>query len=197
MLDSAPVTRGILVVTVAVFGLQMLLNPLLVPLFALWPIGPSRSGLPPFALWQLASYALLHANLTHLILNMVGLAMFGPQIEHGLGGRRLLGLYGASVVAAGAAQLATSAAGGLWHPTVGASGGIFGLMLAIGLLYPRRVFMLLIPPMPVRAGTLAIVYGAIELVQGVLGTSAGVAHFAHLGGMLGAYLALRGWGYKR
>jgi membrane associated rhomboid family serine protease len=78
-------------------------------------------------------------------------------------------------------------------PTIGASGGIFGVLLAFGVLYPRRTVMLLFPPIPMPAWILVIVFGLIELANGVLGTEAGVAHFAHLGGMLGAYLELRYW----
>jgi membrane associated rhomboid family serine protease len=70
---------------------------------------------------------------------------------------------------------------------------VFGVLLAFGVLFPRRMVMLLFPPIPMPAWLLVTVYGAIELTNGVLGTQAGIAHFAHLGGMLGAWLALRRW----
>ena len=76
-------------------------------------------------------------------------------------------------------------------------GGIFGVLLAFGVLYPRRTVMLLFPPVPMPAWLLVTVFGLIELANGVLGTEAGVAHFAHLGGMLGAYLELRYWRQRR
>jgi membrane associated rhomboid family serine protease len=76
---------------------------------------------------------------------------------------------------------------------VGASGGIFGLLLAYAMLFPYRTVVLLIPPIPMKARTFAILYGAIELLLGVTGTQEGVAHFAHLGGMLGGYLLLTSW----
>ena len=79
-------------------------------------------------------------------------------------------------------------------PTIGASGGIYGLLLAYGMLFPRERVMLLIPPIPMSARTLVIVFGAIELVMGVTGTAAGIAHFAHLGGMLFGWLLIRYWG---
>jgi membrane associated rhomboid family serine protease len=79
-------------------------------------------------------------------------------------------------------------------PTVGASGGVYGLLLAYGLYFPNRQLMLLIPPIPMRARTFVIVYAALELVLGVTGTAAGVAHFAHLGGMLGGWLMIQ---YRR
>ncbi|MGK9625988.1 rhomboid family intramembrane serine protease, partial [Salmonella enterica subsp. enterica] len=88
---------------------------------------------------------------------------------------------------------------GLWavsegapaYPTVGASGGVFGLLLAYGMLFPQQRVMLLIPPIPMKARTLVIVYGVIELLLGVTGQQPGVAHFAHLGGMLFGWLLIR------
>ena len=79
-------------------------------------------------------------------------------------------------------------------PTVGASGGVYGLLLAYGLYFPNRQLMLLIPPIPMRARTFVIVFALLELVLGVTGTAAGVAHFAHLSGMLGGYLMIQ---YRR
>jgi membrane associated rhomboid family serine protease len=75
-------------------------------------------------------------------------------------------------------------------PTVGASGGIYGLLLAFGMYFPHRRVMLLFPPIPMRARTFVVLFGALELVLGVTGTAAGVAHFAHLGGMLGGWLMI-------
>jgi membrane associated rhomboid family serine protease len=78
-------------------------------------------------------------------------------------------------------------------PTVGASGGLFGLLLAYGMLFPNRMIMPLFPPIPMRARTFVAVYGALELFFGVTGTASGIAHFAHLGGMLGGWLMIRYW----
>jgi membrane associated rhomboid family serine protease len=82
---------------------------------------------------------------------------------------------------------------GAVYPTVGASGALFGLLLAFGMLFPNRQIMLLIPPIPMKARTLVIVYGAIELLLGFSGWQPGVAHFAHLGGMLFGWLLIRYW----
>ena len=79
------------------------------------------------------------------------------------------------------------------YPTVGASGGVFGVLLAYAMVFPRRTVMLLIPPIPLPARVFVLLYGALELYLGVTGTAQGVAHFAHLGGMLGAWLLLRYW----
>jgi membrane associated rhomboid family serine protease len=79
------------------------------------------------------------------------------------------------------------------YPTVGASGGVFGLLLAYGMCFPYRIIMLLIPPIPMPAWLFVILFAAIELMLGVTGTQAGVAHFAHLGGMIGGYMVIRRW----
>ena len=77
-------------------------------------------------------------------------------------------------------------------PTVGASGGLFALLLAYGMLFPNRVIMPLFPPIPMKARTFVIVFGVLELVLGLSGAR-GVAHFAHLGGMVGGFLMIRYW----
>jgi membrane associated rhomboid family serine protease len=79
------------------------------------------------------------------------------------------------------------------YPTVGASGGVFGLLLAFGLYFPRRMVMLIFPPIPMPAWLFVTLYGALELFLGVTGTAQGVAHFAHLGGMAGGFVAIRYW----
>jgi membrane associated rhomboid family serine protease len=78
-------------------------------------------------------------------------------------------------------------------PTVGASGGVFGLLLAFGMAYPHRKIMLLFPPIPMPAWLFVTLYGALELYLGVTGSGAGVAHFAHLGGMAAGYALLVYW----
>ena len=152
---------------------------------ALWPLGFN------FMPWQVVTYAFLHANVMHLIFNMFGLWMFGRELEALLGGRRFMQLYFASVLSAAAMQLLVDSMTGGVFPTVGASGGIFGLLLAYGLFFPNRMVMLLIPPIPMPARVFVVLYAGLELFLGVTGTEAGVAHFAHLGGMIGAYLVLR------
>jgi membrane associated rhomboid family serine protease len=124
---------------------------------------------------------------------MFALYMFGSEIERLFGPRRYLTYWFVAVLAAGVTQLVVSASTGTYYPTVGASGGVFGLLLAYGINFPRRVIVLLIPPIPMPAWLFVIVYAGIELYLGVTGTQAGVAHFAHLGGMLGGWLMLRYW----
>ena len=108
-------------------------------------------------------------------------------------------MYGASVLAAGICQLivVTMSKDSGVAPTLGASGGVFGVLLAFGLLFPHRRVMLIIPPIPMPAWVLVTLYAGMELANGVFRMNSGVAHFAHLGGMLGAFIALSVFGYKR
>jgi membrane associated rhomboid family serine protease len=188
------VNGTLIALNVAVFGLQ-LLHPLLLVPFALWPLGAQpEAGIPGrFEPWQPLTYAFLHGGLAHLSLNMFALWMFGRDCERALGARRYLTLYFAAVLTAAATQLAVGALAHAAHPTIGASGGVFGVLLTFAVLYPERRIMLLFPPIPLPAWLFVTLYGLIELTNGVVGTGAGVAHFAHLGGMLGAGLVLHHW----
>jgi membrane associated rhomboid family serine protease len=188
------VTLVLLALNVAVFALQGLW-PGSIEVFALWPPAlPGTLEHPDFRLWQLVSYGFLHGSLLHLGFNMLALWMFGRDVEGTLGPRRFLQYYLTCVVTAAVAQLLTmNFMQTPPYPTVGASGGVFGLLLAFGLLFPRRVVMLLIPPIPLPARVFVVVYGLIELVLGVTETQSGVAHFAHLGGLAGGFLLLQYW----
>ena len=188
-----PVTLALLAINVAVFLLQDMAGPELIVWFALWP--PGIIDGPSFEPWQLLTYGFLHGGLTHLAFNMLALYMFGSDIERLFGSRFFLQYYLACVIAAALAHLAvTEFAGMPPMPTVGASGGMFGLLLAFGWFFPQRRVILLIPPIPLPARVFVTVYGLLELVLGVTGTARGVAHFAHLGGMLGGWLMIE---YRR
>ena len=203
MIPAVPVvTRALLVANVAVFAAQAFADDSLITLFALWPFGtPAFTGPDApagFLPWQLVTYSFLHGNGLHLLVNMLGLYMFGSEVERVLGSRRYVSYYLVSVLSAAVAQLAMSSfTAGPPYPTVGASGGVFGLLLAYGMFFPRRMVMLIFPPIPMPARVFVFVYAAIELYLGVTGTQAGVAHFAHLGGMLGGFLMLRRWRRRR
>ncbi len=182
------VTQSLLIANVAIFFLEAS-GMVRVDAFALWPPGGFESLFQP---WQLVTYAFLHGSMGHLFFNMLALYMFGGEIERLFGARFYAAYYFTCVVSAAASHLiVTSWIGGPPLPTVGASGGVFGLLLAYGVYFPERRVMLLIPPIPMRARTLVIVFAVMELAFGVTQTVAGVAHFAHLGGMFGGWLMLR------
>lgn len=189
MNSMPPITRTLIYANIGVFFIQNVAGSSIEFSFALWPWST-----PLFHVWQLLTYGFLHASLSHLFFNMFALYMFGSDIEHELGAQRFLNYYLVSVVGAAVMQLVvTQWIGGPPVPTVGASGGVFGLLLAFGMFFPQRRIMLLIPPIPMRAWVFVTLYGLIELAMGVLGTEQGVAHFAHLGGMFAGFLLLNHW----
>jgi membrane associated rhomboid family serine protease len=181
------VTKILMIVCTAIFVLREL-NFLPLDLwFALWPLQS-----PMFGFWQVATYAFLHGDAFHLFFNMLGLWMFGSELERLWGERRYAQFIAAGVLAAAVAQLLITALLGSRYPTVGISGGLFALLLAFGMLFPNRIIMPLFPPIPMKARTFVIVFGALELLLGIFGRG-GVAHFAHLGGMVGGFLMIRYW----
>jgi len=187
MFSLPPVTQTLILINVAAFLLDSLMGGQLSALLALWPLGSN------FMPWQIVTYAFLHGSLTHILFNMFGVYMFGADLERVWGARRYLTFYMVSAIAAAIAQLAVASITGGQYPTVGASGALFGLLLAFAMVFPRRMVVPLIPPIPMRAPIFVALYGGLELFLGVTGTQAGVAHFAHLGGMAGGYLMLLYW----
>ena len=187
MHTQSSAVQTLVVVTIVIFLLESDAAGSMVSSFALWPL---QAGFMP---WQLVTYAFLHASVLHLAFNMYGLWLFGRELENLLGRRALLQLYFASILSAGVTQLLFTHLTGDVYPTVGASGGVFGILLAYGIFFPNRILMLLFPPIPLPAWLFVTLYAGIELTLGVTGTQAGVAHFAHLGGMVGGYLIIRRW----
>lgn len=193
-----PVNKILIIANVVVFGLQYLLGfGLLETYFALWPFGSAAAGLPPFRPWQLLTYGFLHGGIAHLFFNMFALYMFGQAIEELMGTRRFVVYYLVCVITAALAQLAVQKFMGVARPTVGASGGVFGLLLAYGMAFPRNKLMLLFPPIPMPAWLFVTLYGLIELYLGLFGRNSNVAHFAHLGGMAGGLVLLLYWRSQR
>ena len=182
-----PITQALLIANIAIFLLEGsgMMN---LEAFALWPPGGLGSNFEP---WQVVTYAFLHGGLTHILFNMLGLYMFGSEIERLFGSRFFAAYYFGCVVAAAICHLVVTAfMGGPAVPMVGASGGIYGLLLAFGVYFPHRRVLLLFPPIPLPARVFVAGFAVLELFFGVTGTAAGVAHFAHLGGMLGGYLMI-------
>ena len=185
-----PITQALLLINVAAFCIDYFLGPWFTQLLALWPLGHG------FLPWQVVTYAFLHGSIGHLFFNMLGLWMFGAELERVWGTKRFMQFYAASVLTAAATQLVMTSLSGSVYPTVGASGGLFGLLLAFGMMFPDRIIMPLFPPIPMKAKIFVALYGGLELFLGVTGSRSGVAHFAHLGGMLGGFLMIRYWAGK-
>jgi membrane associated rhomboid family serine protease len=143
----------------------------------------------PFFIWQLFTYMFLHGSIGHLLFNMLALWMFGTPLEQDWGTRRFLKFYFICGVGAGVCDTLVNVALGHQTHTIGASGALYGLLLAFGLLYPdTRVLMNFL--FPIKAKYLVIIYGAIALLSSI-GENSGVSNVAHLGGMLFGYLYLK------
>lgn len=171
-----------------VFALQQFMPRMLTYNFALWPIGSSL-----FVPWQLLTYGFMHGNMMHIFFNMFALWMFGRELERIMGAKRFLTYFLTCVIGAGIVQLVVAGLRGSMDPTIGASGGVFGLLLAYGMAFPNNTVMLLFPPIPMKAKYFVIVFGVLELYLGVSGSTPGIANFAHLGGMLFGFLLLTYW----
>lgn len=183
-----PLIQALIITNVVVFLLEQQMANLIFGWFALWPLG---SGL--FMPWQVLSYAFLHANVMHLAFNMFGLWMFGSELERVWGSRRLGIFLAVSALAAAAAQLIVTTLLASSAPTIGASGGLFGVLIGFAMVFPQRTVTLLLPPIPMPAWLFVTLYGLIELTLGVTGSATGVAHFAHLGGLVGGWSVIRYW----
>ena len=190
-----PVNKTLILANVGAFLLQHLLGGLFQHYLALWP--PQAIAYDdgaPFQVWQLLTYGFLHANFAHLFFNMFALFMFVSEIERLFGAKRYLVYYLLCVVGAALMHLVVVNVANLPpYPVVGASGGVFGLLLAFGMSFPQRMLVLLFPPIPMRAWLFVTLYGLFELYMGVTQTSQGVAHFAHLGGMATGFVIIRYW----
>jgi len=190
MFSMPPATRALILINIGVFLLQQVASAPMLALFALWLPGSGQ-----FHSWQLITYAFLHdpTNLAHIFFNMFALFMFGRALELYWGGRRFVGFYLVCVLAAALTQLAVQAASGVQEETIGASGGVFGVLLAFAWYFPRQRLFVIPIPIPIPAWLLVTVYAFIELFLGVTGREQSVAHFAHLGGMLGGALCILYW----
>ena len=194
-----PVTKVLLWAIGIVYVLQQL-SPFLDQNFALYPLGQFYEQgvvVSYFRPWQLLTYAFLHGGFVHLLFNALMLVQFGPRLENTLGRKRFIQFLVVCTVGAAVVQLAV-----LWlmrsngyavGPTLGASGYIYGVLLGWAVLWPHDRLMMILPPVEMSVRTMVLVFGGIELFLGVTGTGQGVAHFAHLGGILFGWLLLRFW----
>jgi membrane associated rhomboid family serine protease len=201
-----PATRNLLIANVLMFALQQLFNDdhtfAVSRWLALWSLGhdivlPMGNDIVTvgFRPWQVVTYAFLHADTMHIVMNMWALFLFGGLIEQVLGLRRFIIYYATCVVAAAAAQLAVLYLTQPGEPqaTVGASGAVFGLLVAFGRLFPREKLVMFPIPIGIPAWLFVILYGLAELMFGFTGTSPGIAHFAHLGGLVAGIVLLLAW----
>jgi membrane associated rhomboid family serine protease len=181
-----PVSLGIIHTCVAVLLLRNIS-----PALALWPL---ESG--AFYPWQVVTYSFLHGDFGHLFFNMFAVWMFGTQLERAWGMQKFAFYYATCVVGAAIVQILVQQFEGGIYPTIGASGGVFGLLLAYGAMWPRNKIFLIFLPIPIEARWFVLIYGALELLFGVTRTMPGIAHFAHLGGMIFGALLLYRWGWR-
>ena len=184
----------LLIANVLVYALERFSPEFVVGNFALFPV---ESGF--FRPWQLLTYGFLHDlnNLYHIGFNMFGLWMFGRQIEAMMGPKRFLFYYMTCIIGAGIIQLIVSGVQGGVYFTVGASGGLMGILLAYAMAFPNRTIMLIIPPIPMKAKYFVLIFALASIYFGVSGVVPGVAHFAHLGGMLFGFVLLQYWNKPR
>ena len=212
-ISMPPATKNLIIINLIIFLIcQLDRNDVILRNFALFY--PTSDY---FHWWQLITHMFLHGSFFHIFFNMFALFTFGTVVERTIGTRKFLILYfvaglGAVALHFGAmnlelgilrAQMAKGAAGALqtyaqlkFTPTVGASGAIYGLLLSYALLYPQNKLTLIFPPITMSAKVWVIVFAVIELFVGISGWSDGVAHFAHLGGMLFAWLLILWWKKK-
>lgn len=206
------VTKNIIIINVLVWIMTAINREFMISTFALFY--PSSQY---FRIWQVVTHMFMHGGFWHLFFNMYTLFIFGSVLERMWGPKKFLFFYFATGLGAAAlhtgvqfieaqvymAQIAEgsqAAADSLmalkYIPTVGASGAIYGLLLGYAMLFPDSVLTLIFPPVSLKAKWFVLIFAAIELVSGVsggFGIAGGVAHFAHLGGMLFGWLIILYW----
>lgn len=209
MANVPTVTRNLIIINVIVFVAFMINEEFMTRTFALfYPTSPL------FHSWQIVTHMFMHGGFWHILFNMYTLWMFGSVLERMIGEKKYLIFYfvcglGAVALHLGVEYLqaqtwlASGSAGALQSyadlqrtPTVGASGAIYGVIIGYAMLFPESRLTLLFPPVTLSAKWMVIIFAAIELLTGVTGTAANVAHFAHLGGMLFGWLLITYWKKK-
>ena len=196
MQRNIPVTRNLILINVIVFVATMLNEPFMMSTFALF-----YPTLPYFRWWQIVTHMFMHGGFWHIFFNMYTLYMFGSVVEEIIGSRKFLIYYfvcglGAAGLHLGVEAIQVHFFAASLPPVVGASGAIYGLLIAFAMLFPESRLTLIFPPVTMRARTMVIVFAAIELFTGITGIADGIAHFAHLGGMLFGWLLIRYWRAK-
>lgn len=193
-------TKALLIANIVIYALQLLLPEWVFTPLRLLPVAVDGDPFSPtssFMPWQLITHAFMHGNLLHIAMNLLGILMFGAPLEAHWGSRRFLIFYTFCTLGAGLCQLAVAtlmlSQTGWTYATLGASGGVFGLLAGYGMLFPNHRISLLFLPVLIKARTLVIVFAVAQLALGFSGLNTGEAHFAHLGGMLFGWLLIRHW----
>ena len=201
-----PVTRSLLIINVIMFAATLINEDFMIRTFAMF-----YPASPLFRWWQPLTHMFMHGGWWHIFFNMYTLVMFGMVVERALGTKKFLILYfvtglGAVALHTGVEwldihRLAASASPTaqadildiLRSPMVGASGAIYGVLVAFAMLYPEARMTLIFPPVTLDAKWMVIVFVGIELLTGITGTQVHIAHFAHLGGALFGFLLVWYW----
>lgn len=208
-IQTPEVTRNIVIINIIMYIATALGGDFMYRLFALYY--PASQY---FHWWQIITHMFMHGGFLHLFFNMYALWIFGSVVERMIGSRKFLTFYiicglGAALLHTGvgflqAQNFMTSIADGSLTaaksymslkstPTVGASGAIYGVLIAYAMLFPQSRLTLIFPPISLKARTWVLIFVGIELLTGIAGTADGVAHFAHLGGMLVGFLMITYW----
>ncbi len=208
-----PIVKQLLIINIAVFIISTFSRQFFIGNFAFFnPLLPGSDQLlnPNFKPWQVITYMFLHGGLGHLFSNMFGLFIFGSALETYMGSKKFLIYY--LITGVGAALLNSALnsyemsqlmvdSEPYWRqavtPMVGASGAIFGILVAFGVLFPNVELMLLFFPVPIKAKYFVILYGLYELYAGTAGIQSGIAHFAHIGGLVTGFILLKFFGFDR
>lgn len=179
-----PVTQFLMLACTAIFCLQNLVG--LAGLFALFPIGSAF-----FWPWQPLTYAFVHAGFQDLIFSMLGLWMFGGELEQLWGRKRYLAFLAAGVLFGALTYLLVTSVFDLRSAFLGSSSALYALLLASAVLFPTRTVMMIIPPIPMKMRTLVIVFGVLNVLIAVY--AGAYSSLAHLGGALGGWITIRYW----
>jgi membrane associated rhomboid family serine protease len=188
MFRLTPLVRNLIIINVVVFLAQSLLGSLyLTEYISLWPIGS-----PYFKPYQFFTYMFAHGGVMHILFNMIALAQFAPILESYWGDKKLLAFYIATGIGAGVIYAAINYFffPGNVGPMLGASGAIYGILMAFGMVFPNLDIQFLFVPIPIKAKYLVFVIGGITYL---LDRSGGVAHAAHFGGAFVAFLIITFW----
>lgn len=195
------VTKCLLIACGVLYGLQLAgADDWMLIHLALWPLGnssmellPGQGSWPEFRPWQLLTYGFLHGSPPHLLFNLLALWMFGSDLERFWGTGPYLRFVLAAIAGAGVAQLGVAAVSGEPYPTLGISGGVYGVLIGFGMMFPNRIIMPLFPPIPMKARYAVMLFAGIEIYLGVFSNGGGVAHFAHLGGLATGFVMIQYW----